>query len=111
MVTPHDVGRCQHSRQMGPPPSAAAELEKKQNKLDKIIADFIDSEESNEVLKKAMKSTIEKLQTEIDELEYKYRIALKSSSTLDVLNGSRSRLKDLHSIFQNLVRSFHLNYT
>lgn len=87
MVTPHDVGRCQHSRQMGPPPSAAAELEKKQNKLDKIIADFIDSEESNEVLKKAMKSTIEKLQTEIDELEYKYRIALKSSSTLDVLNG------------------------
>ena len=34
-----------------------------------------------------MKSTIEKLQTEIDELEYKYRIALKSSSTLDVLNG------------------------
>lgn len=66
-------------------PSAAAELEKKQNKLDKIIADFIDSEESNEVLKKAMKSTIEKLQTEIDELEYKYRIALKSSSTLDVL--------------------------
>lgn len=87
MVTPHGVGICQHSRQMGPPPSAAEELEKKQNKLDKIIADFIDSVESNEVLKKAMKSTIEKLQTEIDELEYKYRIALKSSSTLDVLNG------------------------
>lgn len=63
---------------------AATELEKKQNKLDKIIADFIDSEESNEVLKKAMKSTIEKLQTEIDELEYKYRRALKSSATLDV---------------------------
>ena len=60
---------------------------KKQNKLDKIIADFIDSEESNEVLKKVIKSTIEKLQIEIDELEYKYRIALKSSSTLDVLNG------------------------
>ena len=67
MVTPHGVGRCQHSRQLGPPPSAVAELEKNQNKLDKIIADFIDSEESNEVLKKAMKSTIEKLQTEIDE--------------------------------------------
>lgn len=31
-----------------------------------------------------MKSTIEKLQTETDELEYKYRRALKSSSTLDV---------------------------
>ena len=51
-MTPHDVGRCQHSRQMEPPPSTAAELEKKQNKLDKIIADFIDSVESNEVLKK-----------------------------------------------------------
>lgn len=60
------------------------DLKEKKAKLNEIIETFINGEESNDITRKAFQQTIEKLQTEIDELEYQHELAYTSSNTLKV---------------------------
>ena len=73
---------------------ASEEIKIKQAKLDRIIEDFVSDEESSEKVKKAFKKTVDKLQTEIDELEYRQQVALTSSGTLEVFLKHNLLLKD-----------------
>lgn len=73
---------------------ATKEIETKQAQLDEIINDFYDNKESNEILKKAFKNKVEKLQTEINELEYRQQVALSSSGTLEIFLKHNLTLKE-----------------
>ena len=70
------------------------EVISKQKKLDKSIDDFFKSEDSNEQIKKAFKRTVDKLQTEIDELEYRKQVALGSVGNLEIHLKQNLTLKD-----------------
>lgn len=72
----------------------AKETRVKQAKLDEIIENFISGKDSNDITRKAFQKTVEKLQTEIDELEYKEQVALSSSGTLEIFLNHNLTLKD-----------------
>ncbi len=70
------------------------EIEEKQAQLDGIIADFIGSGENSDIMKKAFKNTVERLQTEINDLEYKQQLAMSSSGTLEIFLKNNLILKE-----------------
>lgn len=73
---------------------ATEEIKIKQAKLDEIIDNFVNGEGSNDITRKAFQKTVEKLQTEIDDLEYRQQIALSSSGTLEVFLNHNLTLKE-----------------
>lgn len=70
------------------------EIKTKQAKLDEIIDTFINGEDSNDITRKAFQKPVEKLQNEINELEYRQQIALSSSGTLEIFLKHNLTLKE-----------------
>ena len=68
---------------------ANEEIKIKQAKLDELVSSFGDDEKG----KKAIKNTVIRLQTEIDELEYRQQVALSSSGTLEIFLKHNLTLK------------------
>lgn len=69
---------------------ATEEIKTKQAKLDELVSTFGD----DEIGKKAIKNTVIRLQTEIDELEYRQQVALSSSGTLEIFLKHNLTLKE-----------------
>ncbi|MDO4607785.1 MAG: recombinase family protein [Clostridia bacterium] len=69
---------------------ANEEIKIKQAKLDELVSSFGD----DEIGKKAIKNTVIRLQTEIDELEYRQQVALSSSGTLEIFLKHNLTLKE-----------------
>ena len=65
-------------------------INKKKEQLDKIILTFAE----NETTAKAIERTVEKLQKEIDELEYEQKMSIYSSATLKVFLKHHSSLEE-----------------
>lgn len=66
------------------------EIKNKQVKLDELVRTFGE----DEIGKKAIKNTVIRLQTEIDELEYRQQVALSSSGTLEIFLKHNLTLKE-----------------
>lgn len=73
---------------------ATEEIESKQAELDKVVQTFIKGNNSNDLTVKAVQSTVERLQSEINELEYRQQVALSSSGTLEIFLKHNLTLKE-----------------
>lgn len=67
-----------------------ADIDKKKEQLDKIILKFSE----DEITAKAIERTVKTLQKEIDELEYKQKMSLGSSATLEIFFKHNLLLKE-----------------